>query len=215
MADQIPVSSDPALLAEIFKQLQLWQRQRIDDTAHLTDRAMDLNKQLSAYFERILLLALGTLGVSVTALTALIPKLSAVPFPRGSFLWLIVPAWLFLLCSVFMCRYAMIMLVISNKSLYEQLKTLTDTYTVQRLFVNMRKLAGALQGHESSARIGVAADMAEKLWKDDAEGANQKTNQPALEAQAGVKFCSRWVVLTLEIALILLCIFAIRLFLAV
>jgi|SRR5882724_4168226 len=215
MADNFPGCNDPAVVAELFKQLQSWQRQRIDDTADLTDRAMDINKQLSAYFERILLLDLGTLGVSVTALTALIPKLSTVSFPRHSFLWLIIPAWFLLLCSVFMCRYAMVMLVISNQSLFHRLKTLTDSYTVQRLFVNMRKLATALQGSEASGKIGVAADMAEKLLQEDSKQISETIGQPVVQTSSGVRFCSRWVVITLEVALILLSVFAIRLFLAV
>ena len=60
-----------------------------------------LTKNLSAFYERLLLVDVGTIGLSVTALTSFLPRASGAYFPRGTFLWIVAPAWILVLLSIF------------------------------------------------------------------------------------------------------------------
>jgi hypothetical protein len=46
------------------------------------DKGLDLNKTIASYFERLMLLALGSLAFSITVITSIAPKVQARAFQK-------------------------------------------------------------------------------------------------------------------------------------
>ncbi|MGA8312149.1 MAG: hypothetical protein WB755_19105 [Terriglobales bacterium] len=91
------VVTDPARAADLFNQFHTAYRQYIDDWSARVEKGSDINKQVSTFYERILFIDLGTLSLSVTAISTLASRISASVSVKHAFLWLVVPAWVLLL----------------------------------------------------------------------------------------------------------------------
>src|SRR6202035_836942 len=94
------LTGDPATVAQLFKDFRGYYGAYVDHVESVVDRSFDLNKQISSFHERLILICIGTLGLSITALTAFIPKLQSDHFPRPTFIEFVVPAWILLFISI-------------------------------------------------------------------------------------------------------------------
>jgi hypothetical protein len=117
-------------------------RRYADSITTSVEKASDLNKQVSEFHERLLLIDLGTIGLSVTALTSVASKVAMV----GSWKYVvIVPvgfAWCLLLLSAFICRKIMNDYLAANRKLYDEWRmTVTESHAehitldIQRLVI--------------------------------------------------------------------------------
>src|ERR1035437_983702 len=64
-------------------------RMFLDDSERSLNLASDANKQIAAFYERLLLVDLGTVGLSITALTSFTSKFSSPGFHKCTILILV------------------------------------------------------------------------------------------------------------------------------
>jgi|HubBroStandDraft_6_1064221.scaffolds.fasta_scaffold115257_2 hypothetical protein len=62
-----------ATVAQLFKDFRGYYGAYVDHVESVVDKSFDVNKQISSFHERLILICIGTLGLSITALTAFIP----------------------------------------------------------------------------------------------------------------------------------------------
>jgi hypothetical protein len=213
------LSGDPAVVNDLFKRLHEWQRQYVDDFFTIVQAGSEFNKQIAAFHERLLLVSLGTIGLSVTALTSFIPRIPAAGFPRHVFLSLIVPAWLSLLISAILSMATIGHTIVANATSHGNLNRLVQTYTFRQSLVPLRKLAEALSGtikidSEDRDASGVFSNLTEQVEKDLQEKDLEPSTKEPNQNQSLVKRMSQFAMFTLQVGLILLCISAIKLFLS-
>lgn len=217
-----PVAGDSALVGELFKKMHDWARQYVDDFSIVAQNGFNFNKQIAAFHERLLLVSLGTIGLSVTALTSFIPRIPATGFPRHTFIWLIGPAWALLLISAILSVAVIGNTITANAVSLNEQRRLVETHTLREAIVPIRKLSAALTGtvnidsqeHDASMMFSKLADQVENelLAKS---GVTPDTNaKVGAFNQKWFKRMSRLALFTLYLGLILLCISAIKLFLS-
>ena len=213
------LAGDPAVVNELFKRLHDWQRQYVDDFFAIVQSGSEFNKQIAAFHERLLLVSLGTIGLSVTALTSFIPRIPATGFPKHVFLSLIVPAWVSLLISAILSMAAIGHTIVANATSHSNLDKLVQTYTLRQAVVPLRKLAGILSGtikigSENRDVSGLFSELAEHVEKDLHEKDFDLAAKKSAHNQGLVKSMSQFAMFTLQAGLIMLCISAIKLFLS-
>jgi hypothetical protein len=223
MADEPkPLTGDPAVLNELFIRWGEWSRQHVNDADLIFKSAFEFNKQIAAMHERLLLVSLGTIGLSVTALTAFIPKIPSAGFPKHVFVWLIAPAWVLLMISSLSSATVIAHTVVANRVLLVELRKLVNNTTFSQAVVHLRKLSAALTG---TITYNSQAFEASELFTKLADNLNRQIQEPSggftdggtketpLEPLRLAKL-GRFARITLYLGLILLCISAIRLFLS-
>ena len=114
-----PINFDEAKFSPLFDNVRSSMRNNLDSFSTSIEKASDLNKQQSAFHERILLIDLGTIGLSVTALTSVASKVAMIGLRKYLVVVLVVIAWGLLLLSAFLCRSIMNDLLAANRKLYE------------------------------------------------------------------------------------------------
>jgi len=138
MATQLPIptaESYSAAADDFFVR----QKEYIEYLGRTTDKCFDVNKQIASFSERILLIALGTLGVSVTTLISVSGKFSNLA-AKKAFLHYVLPAWILLLLSVFTARNVMILTIKLNAKLLNDLRLSGDKYNVLTISRHLFKL---------------------------------------------------------------------------
>jgi hypothetical protein len=195
----------------------------LDYATKTVDKGFDLNKQISAFHERLTLVSFGTLSLSITALTALIPKVAGASFPRHSFVKFVIPAWILLFVSIVFSRAVMGHILVASRQLLDQWKGLGEAHTVKGLVRAVTELSQKVSGTtvvdgKEQAVADTLADVAKKLDSyihvpTDLDV--EKVRKAAERTAKSVKWLSTVAVLSLEAALVLLGIAAIKLFLSV
>jgi hypothetical protein len=183
----------------------------------VAEKAVDLNKDISSFHERLFLIALGTVGLSVTALISLGPKFSSSPAARLTFIHYVAPAWILLLLSAWASRNVMMFMLRINKGILEEWMKRIDSYHLQEVGISISKLSKALSGKiVVESKLQDVSALFGEAGKAIREAANQ--NIPPLKStlEADQKRSKRRSVIavwSMQIALVLLGIAAIRLFL--
>jgi hypothetical protein len=193
--------------------------QYIDHLAKAVDKGFDLNKQVSSFHERLILISLGTIGLSLTALTSFIPKIPGATFPMHTFVWYIVPAWILLFVSITYSRAVMGSLVLANSVLLEDWKTSADTYNIKQMWICLLKLSSTAQGtvktgDKERSASAMFAEMADRVNKCVPEVDRVKIKSATEQLVSRIKIQSTIAVTSMQIGMILLCISAITLFLS-
>jgi hypothetical protein len=211
---------DPATLKELYAEFHEWYRQYVEGLGRVADKSIELNKQISAFHERLLLVALGTIGISLSALVSLGSRISASLAGRQTFLHYVAPAWILLLLSALASRNVMAFTQRVNRAILQDWAKRVDTYNVQQVVRSLGKLSKAISGTitiESKVQ-DISAVFAE-LGKSAQETIDQQKNlslatETASDARQ-FKWQSRVAMWSMQVALVLLCVAAIRLFLLV
>lgn len=157
-------------------QLRASYRVVLDDLKTSLDMASSSNKQLSAFFERLLLIDLGTVGLSVTALTSFASKLDLTAFRKYAILFIVSCGWVLLLRSAFLCRAVMLQCVMANKSLLTRWEKATSDYHLQAISISTarirRTVSGTLQVGETavdmSSFLSELTDLSDPLTLQEA-----------------------------------------------
>jgi hypothetical protein len=195
----------------------------LDYTAKVVDKCFDFNKQISAFHERLTLVSFGTLSLSITALTALIPKVAGASFPRHSFVKFVIPACILLFVSIVFSRAVMGHILVANGQLLNQWKGFGDAHNIKQLALSVtelsQKVSGTVvvDGKEQAAAdtfVGVAKQLDSYVHIPTDQDLEQLVKATE-RTRKSVKWLSSIAVLSLEAALILLGIAAIKLFLSV
>ena len=219
--DPKPLTGDPAVLNELLAKWGEWSRQHVNYADLIFKSAFEFNKQIAAFHERLLLISLGTIGLSVTALTSYIPKVPSAVFPKHIFVWLIAPAWILLMVSTLSSVTVIAHTLVANRVLLVELRRLVNTTSFNQAAVQLRKLSTASTGTVTyNSQAFEASDLFTKLADDlnrqvqEPSGgfADGATKQAVLEASKLAKF-GRFAMITLQLGLVLLCISALKLFL--
>ncbi len=213
---------DVAKTLELFKELREQHGAYVDHVSKVVDKGFDLNKQISTFHERLILISIGTISLSITAMTTLAPKVAGANFPRHTFVKYVAPAWILLLISITLSRAVMGHIVVANQHLMQQWNRLAEIYNMKQMWVTLTKLSRALSG--MPAVLGqdqdfstIMAELANKLDKcvpTDLESQTAKETKIAARTTRAVKWLTHGAVVSLEVALILLCISAIKVFLS-
>jgi hypothetical protein len=195
------------------------QGEYIDHVAKVVDKSFDLNKQISSFHERLILICLGTIGLTVTALTSFMPKIPVVTFPRHTFVWYIVPAWILLFISMTYSRSVMAILVIANAALLEEWKVAAESYNIKQMWLCLVKLSSTAQGtvktgDKERSASSMFAEFADRVNKCVPELDHNKIDLAAGKRVNRIKTQSVIATVSMQIGMILLCISAVKLFLS-
>jgi hypothetical protein len=95
-----PSVTDEQKANELFSRLYETHREFVDlNSVHYGGLA-EINKQMASFYERLMLLNLGTLALSVNALISLSVRIGSMPH-KHVLIWLVVSSWILLLSSTF------------------------------------------------------------------------------------------------------------------
>ena len=86
------IFGDPAAVTGLFKEFNEWYRLFAQDLGTAADKAIDLNKDIASLHERLLLINIGTIGISLSALISLGGRITGNLTARHIFVWYVAPA---------------------------------------------------------------------------------------------------------------------------
>jgi hypothetical protein len=141
-----PVTYDEAKFSQLFDNLRSSMRRYVDSHSTAFDKASDLNKQYAAFHERLLLIDLGTIGLSVTALTSVASKVAIVGFRKYLVIVFVGVAWCLLLLSAFLCRAIMNDYLAANRKLLEEWALTVSQSNGEQVSVDFQRLSLGLKG---------------------------------------------------------------------
>jgi hypothetical protein len=202
----------------LFARFHEWYRFYITQAALQTDKAIEINKQIASSYERLLLIDVGAIALSISAFMSLAGK-----FPshasRYPFVWLVGLAWVSLFASAILLSAAIIHTIAANAILLQTWNSLLQTYHSQVLSTSLIHLSKALTG---KVRVGDEDHDVPKLFSELAakvkeEGAAREAER--LKTIGGAKSpagrLSQVARVLMQLGFVLLCVAAIRGFFAV
>jgi len=214
-----PVANESA--AEEFRLFHDRYRFYVEQNGALTEKAFELNKQIISSHERMLLIAVGTIGLSITAFMTLVGK-----FPTYSFkhvlAWCISCAWILLFISAMCYRAAIAHTLLANSKLYKHWAALLQTYHSQMFATSLTKLSRALKGEvdvagESKDVEDLFQGLANDLNNSGSPVENELVNmlQIGSDTASPVRILALLGIITMQLGFFFLCVAAIKGFLAV
>jgi hypothetical protein len=213
MSDE-ELKGDPAIVAERAREIYEAYDKAIATGVEICAKAVEQNKHISAFQERLLLLALGTVGLSVTALVSLSTKFET-PVARSAFTHFVAPAWVLLLVSSWASRNAMAYLIRLNNAILKNVERETRRCDVNRMKRALTRMEGAAKGkivvedkvQDISAVLRDAVKSLEEMTSDNHEALKSETEADSKR----LRRVSRIGVWAFQLGLVLLCIAAIKL----
>jgi hypothetical protein len=97
---QQTVTIDQDRMDGLYRNMQASFRNWQSDTSKALDKATDLNKQIYLFYERILLIDTGTVGVSISVLLSTNARLFALGHAKVFVLVTVILGWISLLLSI-------------------------------------------------------------------------------------------------------------------
>lgn len=221
------MSSDPTKLygdlikaGEITEGIRHGYGEFLNTLGTVYDRAASLNKDICSFNERMMLVALGVLGISVTSLISINSKLSSNPSARIALTHYVIPAWILLTISVLTCRNAMVLALRANRSIYMEWILKLNNHHAREMVAGLKKLSNVISGDITlGSKVQPLSAVVSELEKDVQEMFASEAKRPTLDVATqrdtrSLKIQSALAVFTLQIALVLLCIAAILLVLS-
>lgn len=216
---QLPVSPEDA--RDFFKEFHDRYRYYIDQNGALTEKAFEVNKQIISLYERLLLIAVGTIGLSITAFVTLAGRFTP-HVSRHAFVWLICVAWGLLFISATSFNSAITHTIIENASLFKHWANLLETYHSQMFATSLTKLSSVLGGKvpvggENHDIRELFAKLANDLNEAGAsvEKERMKMLQVGSVRSSPVRKLAGVGIIAMQLGFVLLCVAAIKAFLAV
>lgn len=162
-----PPNDDPdkePLLGAISEEYLQWFNSQFEQMSKLSAGFVEINKQHSSFYERLLLLDLGIIGLTVTGAVSLVPKIAASPLPDLPVFVCTLAAWAFLLFSAGCCGSVMRTTLNINTGFYERLSRYSERQFTMSLLATMRSINRSINNvagdpksiHEVRAEIGKA-----------------------------------------------------------
>jgi len=213
------LSGDPAVAAQLVKDFFDNYRHWTEQVSHIVDKSIEINKQVSSFHERLLLLSFGTIGISVSALLTLASKFASNPSAKHVFTYYVAPSWVLLLLSAMMCRNVMVSTIEANRRMVEDVTRKILSYNLTQVRRSLLQMSKAFSGTMTvdSVTKDAATVFAESVSKTDShlEQIQKESESSQLSSVSKVsRWQSRLSVFFMQAALVLLAIAAIKFFLA-
>jgi len=206
---QNTVTLDQSRMDALYCNLQTSFRNWISELSKALDKATDLNKQVFLFYERILLIDTGTLGVSVSVTLSSTGHLSELGHIKVAVVITVILGWMFLLFSILYCRLAITYSMNANRDLFHHWRNESDKLNSLVMGSDIQRIASTFKGN--LVVEGKEVDIAEMI-KD--LGGQMKTKIAEVvatrEAEEGKADLSdsqrhgRWAISCMQIGLILL-----------
>ena len=142
----VPIKIDHEAYQKAFDQYRAAYSAFLGHSKIALDMGGDANKFIAAFYERIMLVDLGTIGLSITALTTLSNKFSYPGFHRYTTITMLSVAWLMLLVSSFLCRTVMLQCIAANKEMLAQWRKVTSEYNRQEIRTAAQSMSKTVSG---------------------------------------------------------------------
>jgi len=200
---QNTVTLDQSRMDALYCNLQTSFRNWISELSKALDKATDLNKQVFLFYERILLIDTGTLGVSVSVTLSSTGHLSELGHIKVAVVITVILGWMFLLFSILYCRLAITYSMNANRDLFHHWRNESDKLNSLVMGSDIQRIASTFKGN--LVVEGKEVDIAEMI-KD--LGGQMKTK--IAEVEEGKADLSdsqrhgRWAISCMQIGLILL-----------
>jgi hypothetical protein len=221
MSDPEQVSGDPQQVQDFFKQFHEGYRYYIDQNEAMTDKAFEINKQIISLYERLLLISVGTIGLSITAFITLAGKFGP-HISRRPFVLLISLAWASLFVSAIAFSAAITHTIIQNSTLFQHWTKLLEAYHSQMFGSSVGKLSNVLSGNiQIEGQDHDVKKLFAKLSGELREAGNSSMQERLKMLNVGsvkdspVRKLAIVGTLAMQVGFILLCIAAIKGFLSV
>ena len=165
---------------ENFRRAEERHRTFLADLTIGLDKGLDLNKTIASYFERLMLLALGSLAFSITVITSIAPKVQVPGFPKDSFFAVVIPAWVLLVFCTFCCWAIMSRTVAASRKLYGHWSDITINADYNRMWLSATELSKSLEKNgpalapHAKELADFAAHMRKHIDEDEAVKKFQK-----------------------------------------
>ena len=172
------VQIDPEAFQTVASDFRLSYRMFLDDCKALLDSVSEANKQVATFYERLMLIALGTIGLSVTALASYLPKSSFIGISRYIAIALVSAAWFLLLSSSSLCRLIIVDSIKANKSLIEEWQRQISNFHRQALGMSASRMSSAATGF---VRVGDSLVDVTSIFSMISNLVNPKTLQDKIE----------------------------------
>ena len=173
-----------------------------------------IHDQSIAFYEKLILLDGGTIALSLTFISSMKSNLH---LSKAAVFGLVAPSWALLLISVFCSWQFMLRMGIVNQSLVKQVNALAEGFHLQYLSILTGKIPNVVKG--TFEFEGKAVDVAEHMTKASQQVSELATKQSnsiqGLVDAAGVqvkqiRVYSVLAMLSTQLALILMCVFAVK-----
>jgi hypothetical protein len=191
-----------------------------EDSATAFGKAADANKEIASFYEKLMLLGLGTIGLSVTALISFVSKFALTGSHKIVIVSLASVAWGLLFVSAFLCSRVIFGFMAANKRLLYQWLINTSDDNCASIMLHISNLGNVFSG--TSSRDGEPYDPKTELSKlatdtknlfesSDKEHLRKAMEQLKLQPPQMGKF-GGWAVVLLQSAFLLLAITTVALF---
>jgi hypothetical protein len=206
------VSGDPAKMLEGATAFFTAYRSLVDDIGSGVEKSLEVNKQIAALYERFLLVDIGTIALSVTAITSLASRPNAVPTHKYTFVLLIGLAWLLLLPSTFCCRAMITAAAAGNAKILHEWRGIATSLNLQQVARACLLLSKAISGtavvqgekRDMSAFFSSMAHNLIGVVNEEQQKRLEKALQPA-DQSGSVKITGRVAIAFMQLGLIVLC----------
>lgn len=203
------VTLDQSRMDTLYCNLQASFRNWISELSKALDKATDLNKQIFLYYERILLIDTGTLGVSVSVTLSSNRHLGELGHVKVVVLVTVILGWIFLLFSILYCRLTITYSMNANRDLFHHWRNESDKLNSLVMGSDIQRIGSAFTGN--LVVDGKEVDIA-KMIKELGNTMKTKIAEVVAtrEAQEGKADLSdsqrhgRWAINCMQIGLILL-----------
>ncbi len=165
-AQERPLISDPEKMSRYVDHLRESFWNYMDLSLKSMEKGSELNKQLSALYERIMLINYGTIGLSVSALTAITGKVTLHHGIEVSVISIVAVGWVLLILSAFLCRSLMHYYVAANKCLFCEWQLFSSQMTASQVAFDLQRLSIPLNGFIEIEGKRVDTQV---YWKDCAD----------------------------------------------
>lgn len=208
---------DKQAIADVVRGVGEMRRARFENFRAVVEQCIKINENGASYYEKLLLLDGGTIALSLTLLGALTTRTTGGHVPRIAFFCCVCPAWALLLTSIFCCRRLMASFHNINRSLVEQVSLVHSSDLATELSHLSNKLSKNLDGeirleeetHDISWFFGGLSTL---LSREAEEGRNKISELTQRAARVEIRKAAKIATGSTFLALILLCIFAVRVF---
>lgn len=214
--DEIKITvSDWQGLQEFFREFKELRRSLLDNASSLLENGFRVNQAGASFYEKLILLDGGTIALSLSLLGAHAP---GGHIPKHALYSLVCPAWVLLLLSIFFCWHRIAQFHNLNKNLAQQFAALSSTYYLQYFGILTTKFSRLTQGeirietekYDFSSIMSGLATLMMKTANDENTKLSDLVKQ-ATERNEKSRI-ARFAILATELAFILLCIFAVKIF---
>lgn len=157
------VTIDQARMDGLFSSMQTAYRDWLSDTSKALDKATDLNKQVYLFYERILLIDTGTIGLSVSVTLSSNRHLNDLGHSKPLVLVAVILGWFLLLLSIFYCRLAINLSMDANRDIFHQWRNDVEKIHATMMSSTIQRMSTTVKGTyvKDGQEVDAAARMKE------------------------------------------------------